>query len=92
MNFAYNKEIVAHSIELVDRKELKITGVTQIISFDDLSVVMLSDCGEIEIDGNSLNIDALDLERKYVAVSGEISGINYIERVVKKKKRFWGGE
>ncbi len=85
-----NTDQKVHSLTLIDRKDLKITGVTQIISFDDATVNLLTDRGELEIDGSSLNIDALDLDRGYAAVSGEISGINYIaERV--KKKRFWSG-
>lgn len=92
MNSEYKKECPEHSISLNARKELKITGVTQVVSFDDASVDLLTTCGEIEIDGTSLNIDALDLERGYSSISGEISGINYITERVKKKKRFWSGE
>ncbi len=91
MNSDYNKSHTEHSFSLVARKELKITGVTQILGFDEYTVTFASDLGDMEIDGTSLNIDALDLERGYAAVSGEISGINYIAERIKKKKRFWGG-
>ena len=92
MNSSYDKDQNEHSITLVSRRELKITGVIQIISFDDASVALSTVCGELDIDGSGLNIDALDLDRKYAAVSGEIIGINYISDHPKKKRRFWGGE
>lgn len=92
MNGEYKKECAEHSLSLNARKELKISGVEQVVSFDDASVDLLTSCGEMEIDGTSLNIDALDLERGFASISGEISGINYIAERVKKKKRFWGGE
>ncbi len=89
MAFESEKSNVEHSLTLVARKDLKIHGVNQIICFDDTSVVLSSSQGEIEISGNALNVDALDLEKGYAAVSGEISGINYIDELPKKKKRFW---
>lgn len=79
-----------HSIILVAGKELKICGVNQIVSFDEISVVLISSLGEIEITGSSLNIDALDLEKGFALITGCIRGINYIEEIPKKKRRFWG--
>lgn len=82
----YNPE---HTISLISRKELRITGVNQLICFDDLSVKLSSVLGEIEIFGNSLTVDSLDLDKGFIYISGEISGLEYVEDVPKKKKRFW---
>lgn len=90
MAFENEKNNIEHSLALVGRKDLKIHGVNQILSFDDISVVLSSTQGEIEIIGSALNVDALDLEKGYASISGEISGINYIDEMPKKKKRFWG--
>ncbi len=92
MNSEYKKEFKDHSVLLNSRKELKVSGVTQIVSFDESIVDILTVCGEMEIEGSLLNVDALDLEKGSVSVSGEISGVNYIAERTKKKKRLWGGE
>lgn len=92
MNIGIDKERQEHAITLVSRNNLKITGVLQIISFDDSSVAFSTVCGELDIDGTALNIDALDLDRGYATVSGEVFGINYISERPKKKKRLWGAE
>lgn len=92
MNMSIDKERQDHSVTLVSRNNLKITGVLQIISFDDSSVVLSTVCGELDIDGTSLNIDALDLDRGCASVSGDVFGINYISERPKKKKRLWGAE
>ncbi len=84
-----NKPHSEHSIELTARKSLKVCGVDQIISFDENSVILSSALGELEISGYDLNVDALDLDRSYASVSGEICGINYIDEQMKKKTRFW---
>lgn len=92
MNMSIDKERQEHSLTLISRNNLKITGVLQIISFDDSSVALSTVCGELDIDGTALNIDALDLDRGCAAVSGEVFGINYISERPKKRKRLWGTE
>ena len=81
-----NKE---HSVSLVERKNIKITGVTKVISFDDTYVLLSSLMGDIDVSGRDMKVDALDLESGYALISGEICGINYIDDSPKKKKRFW---
>lgn len=85
-----NKPQSEHSIELIARKSLKVSGVDQIISFDENSVILSSSLGELEISGYDLSVDALDLDRGFASVSGEICGINYLDEGMKKKTRFWG--
>ena len=69
-----NKE---HSVSLVERKNIKITGVTKVISFDDTYVLLSSLMGDIDVSGRNMKVDALDLESGYALISGEICGINY---------------
>jgi sporulation protein YabP len=85
-----NKPRSEHSIELTARNSLKVSGVDQIISFDENSVILSSSLGELEISGYDLNVDALDLDKGFASLSGEICGINYIDEQMKKKTRFWG--
>ena len=85
-----NKPQSEHSIELSARKSLKVSGVDQIISFDENTVILSSSLGELEISGYDLSVDALDLDRGFASVSGEICGFNYLDEGMKKKTRFWG--
>ncbi len=89
MAFEIEKKNAEHSLSLIDRKEIKITGVSRIISFDDSYVTLSSVLGDIDVSGRDMKVDALDLESGYALISGEICGINYIEDSTKKKKRFW---
>lgn len=89
MAFEIEKKNSEHLLSLVDRKEIKITGVSRIISFDDSYVMLSSILGDIDVSGRDMKVDALDLDAGYALISGEICGINYIEDSPKKKKRFW---
>ena len=89
MSFEIDKRISEHSLSLTSRKELKITGITQIISFDDSYVLFSTVMGEVEVVGKELKVDALDLDTCYSLIRGEICGINYLDDSQKKKKSFW---
>ncbi len=91
MNSNTEKDRTEHTLTLTSRKELKISGVRQILNFDDTSVAFVTSDGELDIDGEGLNIDVLDLDRGVASVFGNISGMNYIsDRPIKKRKLLGG--
>ncbi len=91
MNSNTDKECAGHNLTLISRKELKITGVRQILNFDDATVSFITSSGELEIDGDSLNIDVLDLNSGVATVTGNITGMNYVgdQQTKKRKLRSW---
>lgn len=88
MNSNNDRECAEHDLTLISRKDLKITGVRQILNFDDTTVAFITSAGELEIDGESLNIDVLDLNRGVASVTGTITGMNYISDQPNKKRKF----
>ena len=92
LNNTYDKNTVEHTLTLVSRKTLKLNGVKQILSFDDLTVMFSTVCGEMEVVGEELSVDLLDLDNGLASVSGTISGVNYISERPKKKRWFRGYE
>ncbi|MDD6265403.1 MAG: sporulation protein YabP [Clostridia bacterium] len=74
-------------IKLSDRKHMSVSGVGEILSFDDRSVVLDTALGTLHIDGNSLAVKRLDLETGQASVSGDINGIFYLENGKSKKRR-----
>ena len=92
LNNTYNNSTTEHILTLVARKTLKLNGVKQILSFDDQSVLFSTSCGEMEVVGEELSVDLLDLDNGNASVSGTISGLNYITERPKKKRWFRGYE
>ena len=68
-----------HKLTLNARKNLTMTGVTEIISFDENTVVLKTVLGELEIQGDSLQLKMLSLDGGQVAVDGHICGLLYEE-------------
>lgn len=91
MNSNPDRDKTEHTLTLTSRKELKITGVRQILNFDDTNVAFNTSDGELDIDGETLNIDSLDLEKGVASVTGNITGMNYVSDHPVKKRKFWGG-
>lgn len=68
-----------HKLTLNDRKSLTLTGVTEVVSFDDTSVILRTQLGALEVQGQQLQLKTLSIEGGQVAVDGHISALIYEE-------------
>lgn len=75
-----------HTININDRKNVLITGVKKIDSFDNEEFLMETNMGYIAIKGNDLEIVKLDTYQGNVSIKGNINSLNYIEGLNKKEK------
>lgn len=66
-----------HSLRLVGRAELTITGVTEVSRFEEDGVLLQTDMGELTVQGEQLQLKELSLDGGRVAVSGSISALVY---------------
>ena len=75
-----NKAIkLPHNIILEDRRDLSISGVNDIDSFDENLVVLFTDMGELTIKGNNLHINKLNVDTGELTMDGEIIALFYNE-------------
>lgn len=75
-----------HNIILEDRKNLSISGVNDIDSFDDKLVIVFTELGELTVKGNNLHINKLNVDTGELTMDGEIVAIFYNEDKPKKGK------
>ncbi len=68
-----------HKLTLNERRELTMTGVTEVVSFEDNAVVLHTDLGTLIVQGAGLKLKTLSLEGGQVAVDGSISALVYEE-------------
>ena len=66
-----------HSLTLKDRSVLTMTGVTEVVSFDENSVILRTGLGNLIIQGQELQLKTLTLEGGQVAVEGTVSALIY---------------
>jgi sporulation protein YabP len=71
--------ILPHKLVLNARSSLTMTGVTEVVSFDALSVVLKTTLGTLIIAGKDLQLKQLTPEGGQVAVEGTISALHYEE-------------
>lgn len=85
-----SREKARGEIALVGRGEMRISGVEEVVNFDEESVRLKSVDGELYIEGSDIKIGTLDTERGTVSLTGRINGIYYATDPEKQKKGFWG--
>lgn len=78
-----------HEIHIVNRENMRVSGVSDVTSFDENGVTLVSIEGELVIEGEELKIGALDTERGVVTLSGKIDGFYYMNDEKKEKKGFF---
>ena len=71
---------VIQNIILENREKLSISGVLDVLSFDDQIVILETELGLLTIKGENLRINKLSLDTAEVIIDGEIYSLGYSER------------
>lgn len=69
----------SHRLLAQDRKEITVTGVREVVSFDSEIVRLVTVCGILNLEGKDLRIHVLNTRDGTVAVTGTLSGVLYEE-------------
>lgn len=68
---------VSHKILLVNRERMEITGVRDVVSFDENQVVLDTDMGLLTIKGKDLHVKRLTLEKGEADLDGTADSLVY---------------
>jgi sporulation protein YabP len=68
-----------HKLILNERQQLSVSGVSEVIRFDDSAVILRTQLGILSIHGKDLQLKALSLEGGQVAVDGTVAALIYEE-------------
>lgn len=72
-----DKIFESHSITVNDRRHSELTGIDDVLSFDDNSITMHSSLGDMVIEGEELKIDNFSADKGILSVSGKVNGVYY---------------
>lgn len=75
-----------HGISIAERKNILVTGVKKIESFDKEEFMMDTTLGFLVIKGNGLEIIKLDTYQGNVTIKGQIDSLAYVTKDLKKEK------
>ncbi len=68
-----------HDLTLQRREKLTMTGVTEVVSFDETAVVLHTALGLLMVHGQGLQLKQLSVDGGQIAVEGSISALIYEE-------------
>ena len=79
-----------HNIILEDRRLLTVSGVSDVDSFDEETVVLFTDSGELTVRGSNLRMNKLNVETGEVNIEGQIDSLAYRDESPRGQGGFFG--
>ena len=73
------KQKLPHSVILENRKAFTATGVSNVDSFDEQTIVAYTDLGELVVKGSGLHINRLNIETGELTLTGEVNSLTYTQ-------------
>ena len=85
---AQQNERLPHKLTLNRREQLTVTGVSEVMGFDENTVVLHTDLGTLNVHGKELQLKELSVDSGQMAVTGHICALVYEEP---REHRGWLG-
>ncbi|RDW15312.1 sporulation protein YabP [Oceanobacillus arenosus] len=92
MNYYENKETPTrvqtdHIVKLNNRKNLEITGVKEVDSFDNEEFLLQTVMGYLIVRGQNLQLKNLDVAEGVVTIKGKIYELSYVDEEQQEKAK-----
>lgn len=76
---------IIQNLFLENRNKLNISGVLDVLSFDDQIIIIETELGLLTVKGENLRINKLSIDTSEVIVEGEINSLCYNDKNIDKK-------
>ena len=80
-----NNTNVIQNLVLENREKLSISGVLDVLSFDDQIVIVETELGLLTVKGENLRINKLSLDTTEIIVEGSVFSLSYSDKNLDKK-------
>ena len=78
------------NVILENRERLNVSGVEEVIHFDETAVILRTALGELSIHGDKLKVESLQVDNGELFVSGHVCALTYTEESVGWWERLFG--
>ena len=95
MAFEERKSINSNVIQnliLENRSKLSVSGVLDVLSFDDQIIIVETELGLLTVKGDNLRVNKLSIDTCEVIVEGEVNSISYSSKDLDKKNEGFLGK
>ena len=79
-----NKKNFIQNIILENREKLSVSGVNDILTFDEDEILLDTELGTLRISGHNLKVEKLSVDTGEIVAKGEIASMVYTEENVQK--------
>ena len=80
MNNNIHQEIKSrrpHNVVIYNRRQITVSGVIRVENFNETTIVVITETGQMTIEGANLHISKLSLETGDMNIDGDITGLFY---------------
>ena len=77
---------ISHKLILDNRKEASVTGVKDVISFDEKEILLQTADGKLQIRGSGLHVKGLNLEKGEATLVGHVDSLVYLSKDSPRKE------
>lgn len=81
-----NLKTITQNLILENKEKLTITGIRDVLSFDDQIVILDTELGMLTVKGENIKINKLSIDSGDVILEGEINNLNYSKDNFDKKQ------
>ena len=81
-------ELSPHKVVVENRERLSVSGVAEVISFDENEVSLVTSMGILTVGGQELHVEKLNLEMGELAIVGRVEAVVY-EDEQQRRRGFW---
>lgn len=71
---------------LENRKKLSLSGIIEVISFNDELIILNTSLGTLNIKGEGLRMNKLDVQNGDILITGTINSCVYLNKEIKAEK------
>ena len=72
-----NNCLKSHELNLKSREKMSLSGIKEIISFDESEITLKTICGDLTIEVENIHINVLNVSIGELELVGKINGIYY---------------
>ena len=87
-----NSNSAIQNLVLENREKLSISGVLDVLSFDDQIVILETELGLLTIKSKNIRINKLSINTTEVVLKGEITSMSYTDKETTKKESSFLGK
>ncbi len=79
-----------HAFSSKSREGIRISGVCDVISFDEVGISLETLCGSMGVEGEGLRVRTLNTNEGIVEIDGKISGVYYFDNKPPQRRGLFG--